>query len=207
MYVKTLNLELFNYLESADYCVLELFCCFVFLLVIAPDVMRSDEDADTFKAPPLKSEDAGLTLHDVMLAEKSDFDAKMNRIARRKKWLKANQQLLSTLLSYGVLHGSCGGGLASMHMELLLLLQELQQEQTRQQLLSPLPFPTTLPLLSASVASAKMVIADPIQHLQGMCQDLLHSIIELQTPPSTDMMPSKVMEQWWRSAFIYNLSM
>lgn len=51
-------------------------------------------------------------------------------------------------------------------MELVLLLQELQQEKTQQQLLSPLPFPTTLPLLSASVACNKTVIADPIRHLQ-----------------------------------------
>lgn len=51
-------------------------------------------------------------------------------------------------------------------MELVLLLQELQQEKTQQQLLSPLPFPTTLPLLSACVAGNKTVIADPVRHLQ-----------------------------------------
>ena len=53
-----------------------------------------------------------------------------------------------------------------MRMELVLLLQELQQEKTQQQLLSPLPFPTTLPLLSASVACNKTVVADPVRHLQ-----------------------------------------
>jgi hypothetical protein len=43
-------------------------------------------------------------------------------------------------------------------MELILLLQELQQEKPSNKLLStPLPFPTTLPLLSASVASSKTV--------------------------------------------------
>lgn len=51
-------------------------------------------------------------------------------------------------------------------MELVLLLQELQQEKTQQQLLSPLPFPTTLPLLSACVAGNKTVSADPIKYLQ-----------------------------------------
>lgn len=69
-------------------------------------------------------------------------------------------------MSYCSLHGASGGGLASVRMELVLLLQELQQEKTQQQLLSPLPFPTTLPLLSASVACNKTVIADPIRHLQ-----------------------------------------
>lgn len=80
--------------------------------------------------------------------------------------LSANETLLRTLLSYCSLHGASGGGLASVRMELVLLLQELQQEKTQQQLLSPLPFPTTLPLLSACVAGNKTVIADPIRYLQ-----------------------------------------
>lgn len=78
----------------------------------------------------------------------------------------ANQTLLRTLLSYCCLHGASGGGLASVRMELILLLQELHQEKTQRQLLSPLPFPTTLPLLSASVACHKTVVTDPIRHLQ-----------------------------------------
>ncbi|XP_069136751.1 dmX-like protein 2 [Argopecten irradians] len=124
------------------------------------------------------------TLHEVILAEKMDFEAKLERMARRKQWLRSNQQLLRTLASYCVLQGSGGGGLASVEMELLLLLQELQQDKPQQQLLSPLPFPTTLPLLSASIASSKTVVADPIQHIQCMTQDLLHSIVELTVPPS-----------------------
>lgn len=106
------------------------------------------------------------TLHEILLQEKQDFEAKVQRAARRKRWLKANETLLRTLLSYCSLHGASGGGLASVRMELILLLQELQQEKTQQQLLSPLPFPTTLPLLSACVAGNKTVIADPIRALQ-----------------------------------------
>lgn len=91
----------------------------------------------------------------------------------------ANETLLRTLLSYCSLHGASGGGLASVRMELVLLLQELQQEKTQQQLLSPLPFPTTLPLLSACVAGNKTVIADPIKYLQSQTVDMLQSIIKL----------------------------
>lgn len=61
-------------------------------------------------------------------------------------------------------------------MELMLLLQELQQEKTHQQLLSPLPFPTSLPLLAASVASSKTVIADPIRYLQSLTHDMLQMV-------------------------------
>lgn len=71
-------------------------------------------------------------------------------------------------------------------MELVLLLQELQQEKTQQQLLSPLPFPTTLPLLSACVAGNKTVIADPIKYLQSQTVDMLQSIIKLMPFPGLE---------------------
>uniref|UniRef100_A0A1B0A9X2 RAVE complex protein Rav1 C-terminal domain-containing protein n=1 Tax=Glossina pallidipes TaxID=7398 RepID=A0A1B0A9X2_GLOPL len=118
------------------------------------------------------------TLHEILMHEKQDFEAKVMRAAKRKRWLKANETLLRTLLSYCSLHGASGGGLASVRMELVLLLQELQQEKTQQQLLSPLPFPTTLPLLSACVAGNKTVIADPIKYLQSQTVDMLQSIIK-----------------------------
>ena len=89
--------------------------------------------------------------------------------------LVANETLLRTLLSYCSLHGATGG-LASVRMELVLLLQELQQEKTHQQLLSPLPFPTSLPLLAASVASSKTVVADPIRYLQVLSHDMLQTV-------------------------------
>ena len=38
------------------------------------------------------------TLHEVMMAEKADFEAKVERATKRKAWLKANQTLLRTLL-------------------------------------------------------------------------------------------------------------
>lgn len=123
------------------------------------------------------------TLHEILMQEKQDFEAKVQRAAKRKRWLKSNETLLRTLLSYCSLHGASGGGLASVRMELILLLQELQQEKTQQQLLSPLPFPTTLPLLSACVAGNKTVIADPIRHLQQQTHDMLQTVVDLRGPP------------------------
>ncbi|XP_035791967.1 dmX-like protein 2 isoform X1 [Anopheles albimanus] len=123
------------------------------------------------------------TLHEILIQEKQDFEAKVHRAARRKRWLKANETLLRTLLSYCSLHGASGGGLASVRMELVLLLQELQQEKTQQQLLSPLPFPTTLPLLSACVAGNKTVIADPLRYLQSHTHDMLQTMVNMRMPP------------------------
>ncbi|XP_022257757.1 dmX-like protein 2 isoform X5 [Limulus polyphemus] len=126
------------------------------------------------------------TLHEILQADKQDFEAKLRRAYKRKQWLKANETLLRTLLSYCSLHGAQGGGLAAVRMELILLLQELQQDRSQQQLLSPLPFPTTLPLLAASVACQKTVIADPIRHLQAMTHDILRCITEIGNPPSVN---------------------
>ncbi|XP_036319807.1 dmX-like protein 2 [Rhagoletis pomonella] len=123
------------------------------------------------------------TLHEILMQEKYDFEAKVFRAAKRKRWLKANETLLRTLLSYCSLHGASGGGLASVRMELVLLLQELQQEKTQQQLVSPLPFPTTLPLLSACVAGNKTVSADPIKYLQSQTVDMLQTIIKIAPLP------------------------
>ena len=140
------------------------------------------------------------SLHEILVQEKLDFEAKVQRAAKRKRWLRgdqphflvinqphvvvvANEILLRTLLSYCSLHGATGG-LASVRMELVLLLQELQQEKTHQQLLSPLPFPTSLPLLAASVASSKTVIADPIRYLQCLIHDMLQTVSS--TTPSNN---------------------
>lgn len=45
----------------------------------------------------------------------------------KRQWLIKYQSLLRMFLSYCILHGSHGGGLASVRMELILLLQESQQ--------------------------------------------------------------------------------
>ncbi|CAG0916295.1 unnamed protein product [Notodromas monacha] len=126
------------------------------------------------------------TLHEILLADKADFEAKIERAVKRKQWLRANQTLLRTLQSYCSLHGASGGGLASVRMELVLLLQELQQERAisglgaaQNHLSSPLPLPTTLPLLAASVAPDKTVVYDPIKHLQSLAHDLLQASVEI----------------------------
>ncbi|XP_039758479.1 dmX-like protein 2 isoform X1 [Pararge aegeria] len=131
------------------------------------------------EAPPLPEKP---TLHQLLIREKADFEAKVQRAVRRKKWLKANETLLRTLLSYCSLHGAGGGGLASVRMELVLLLQELGQDKQHQQLLSPLPFPTTLPLLAAAVATNNTVVADPVRHLQSVAHDMLGTLGELGIP-------------------------
>ena len=146
----------------------------------------AEEFASDRATPRGSHSDAGEskpTLHEILLQDKMDFEVKLERATKRKEWLRANEALLRTLLSYCSLHGAQGGGLASVRMELILLLQELQQEQNQHQLLSPLPFSTTLPLLAASVACQKTVIADPIRHLQCITHDIMQTMIDFDGPP------------------------
>lgn len=59
--------------------------------------------------------------------ERRRLQAKQLHAERRKAWLRKNQALLRVFLSYCSLHGAKGGGVTSVRMELLFLLQESQQ--------------------------------------------------------------------------------
>ncbi len=98
-------------------------------------------------------------LHEQVLKDQCTFQAKINRLNKRKEWLRSNELLLRTFLSYCSLHSASGGGLSSVKMELVLLMQELVEDRSMKQLLLPVPVPTTIPLLSASIATSKNVVA------------------------------------------------
>ncbi|CAJ0940690.1 unnamed protein product [Ranitomeya imitator] len=124
--------------------------------------------------------------------ERRRLQAKREHSEKRKWWLQKNQALLRVFLSYCSLHGAQGGGLASVRMELKFLLQESQQETTVKQLQSPLPLPTTLPLLSASIAVTKTVIANPVLYLNNHIHDILYTIVQMKNPPHPDNQDPKV---------------
>ncbi|XP_069932130.1 dmX-like protein 1 isoform X5 [Oryctolagus cuniculus] len=110
----------------------------------------------------------------------------------KRQWLLKYQSLLRMFLSYCVLHGSHGGGLASVRMELILLLQESQQETSEPLFTSPLSEQTSVPLLFACTASAKTVVANPLLHLSNLTHDILHAIISFESPPHPDLQSNKV---------------
>ncbi|KAK9542420.1 hypothetical protein VZT92_000285 [Zoarces viviparus] len=124
--------------------------------------------------------------------ERRRLQAKQQHSERRKAWLRKNQALLRVFLSYCSLHGAKGGGVTSVRMELLFLLQESQQETTVKQLQSPLPLPTTLPLLSACIATTKTVIANPVLHLSNHIHDILHTVTLMETTPHPEVLDDRV---------------
>lgn len=107
----------------------------IFISVTGGSVFDDFEETDDILEPTHKTRTVSIrsdtsvgkaSLHEVIKAEKLDLQSKVARMARRKAWLKCNQHLLRTLASYCILQGSGGGGLASVHMELLLLLQVIK---------------------------------------------------------------------------------
>uniref|UniRef100_G1RML6 DmX-like protein 1 n=1 Tax=Nomascus leucogenys TaxID=61853 RepID=G1RML6_NOMLE len=110
----------------------------------------------------------------------------------KRQWLLKYQSLLRMFLSYCILHGSHGGGLASVRMELILLLQESQQETSEPLFSSPLSEQTSVPLLFACTANAKTVVANPLLHLSNLTHDILHAIINFGSPPHPDIQSNKV---------------
>ncbi|XP_067839110.1 dmX-like protein 1 isoform X5 [Heptranchias perlo] len=113
-------------------------------------------------------------------------------LQRRRLWLRQNQPLLRMFLSYCSLHGSHGGGLASVRMELILLLQESQQEHSVKQTTSPSLQLASIPLLFACTASAKIVVANPILHLSNLTHDIVHTIVEFDSPPHPDIRNNQI---------------
>ena len=105
----------------------------------------------------------------------STFETKMKRLIRRRQWIKSNEHLLRTLLSFTSVHGMHGGGLASVRMELLLLMHELYRDR-RTQLKHPLPFPTQVPLLIANLSGTISVSHNAISYLRDLSQDLLRTM-------------------------------
>ncbi|KAM3868516.1 dmX-like protein 1 [Diretmus argenteus] len=110
----------------------------------------------------------------------------------RRNWLQSNQSLLRMFLSYCSLHGSHGGGLASVRMELILLLQESHQDDTTQSGVTPCSHPASIPLLLACTANAKTVVANPIVHLTNLTHDILHTINALDSPPHPDVVNNEI---------------
>ncbi|MGH0142219.1 UNVERIFIED_CONTAM: hypothetical protein FKN15_038350 [Acipenser sinensis] len=66
-----------------------------------------------------------------------------------------------------------------------------ERETTVKQLQSPLPLPTTLPLLSASIAATKTVIANPVLHLSNHIHDIMYTILQMDSPPHPNIHDDK----------------
>lgn len=78
-----------------------------------------------------------------------------------------------------------------------------KQETTVKQLQSPLPLPTTLPLLSASIASTKTVIANPVLYLNNHIHDILYTIVQMKSPPHPNVEDVKVMKSFQETLNVF----
>ncbi|KAM9821767.1 dmX-like protein 1 isoform 3-T3 [Syngnathus typhle] len=110
----------------------------------------------------------------------------------RRHWLKSNQPLLRMFLSYCSLYGSHGGGLASVRMELILLLQESHQDNGSPSAMTACCQHTSIPLLMACTANMKTVVANPIVYLTNLTHDILQTINALNSPPHPDFVHNEI---------------
>ncbi|XP_041031326.1 dmX-like protein 2 isoform X4 [Carcharodon carcharias] len=184
-----LRFQLYNWLEKEIYAMHQI--CNYKTEAIDSAIEIDKKTSSSFDQEELTEniEGASYERHQI---DRRRLQAKQEHAERRKWWLRKNQALLRVFLSYCSLHGAQGGGLASVRMELIFLLQESQQETTVKQLQSPLPLPTTLPLLSASIASTKTVIANPVMHLSNHIHDVLYTVVQMNFPPLPGLKDEKV---------------
>ncbi|KAM9744364.1 dmX-like protein 1 isoform 4-T5 [Menidia menidia] len=111
---------------------------------------------------------------------------------KRRQWLLSNQPLLRMFLSYCSLHGSHGGGLASVRMELILLLQESHQDDSTKSLAALSSQPSSIPLLMACTVNVKTVVANPTVYLTNLTHDILQTINALDSPPHPDVVNNEI---------------
>lgn len=72
-------------------------------------------------------------------------------------------------------------------------MQELIEDRSIKQLFQSVPVPTTIPLLSASVASSKNVIAGPIQMIQSLVSEILTSVSCLQSQSNPTIFDNSII--------------
>lgn len=112
----------------------------------------------------------------------NNLETKMKRSLRRRHWLQSNEHLLRTLVSFTSLHGMHGGGLASVRIELILLLQELYRDR-RTALKNPIPLPTQVPLLIANLSGITSISNTAFNYIRDLSQDLLRTMNKWSTLP------------------------
>ncbi|NP_001368760.1 RAVE complex protein Rav1 C-terminal domain-containing protein [Caenorhabditis elegans] len=105
---------------------------------------------------------------------------------KRITWLKANQKLLRSFTSFCTLHSAHNHRLASVLMELLLLLLNVQRDGdddiVSKQLMAT--GVNTFPLLDAAVSTPKMFVSSPLAYIENQGSDLLAAISELSDVPN-----------------------
>uniref|UniRef100_A0A8R1HL41 WD_REPEATS_REGION domain-containing protein n=1 Tax=Caenorhabditis japonica TaxID=281687 RepID=A0A8R1HL41_CAEJA len=94
---------------------------------------------------------------------------------QQNSWLVVNQKLLRTFTSFCTLHSAHNSKMASVLMELLLLLLHVQKGSKN----DASTLGNTFPLFEAVTSSQKMFVSSPLAFIENQCFDLLSAINEL----------------------------
>ena len=156
--------------------------------VVVGSYTETDESPSVSSLGAKVNSSQAPSLHELILADNEDWKTRRTDLAQRRKWLACHHNFLRTLLSYCILHDSACGVLATVRMELLLLIQEsLHEKNSTRSLASPLPMPSdSIPLITSSISSSKTVVADPLTYLCHISRDILRAVLDFSIPPHPD---------------------
>lgn len=139
---------------------------------LLPQIAENEEERD--------EEDS---LHEKVIEDQEKLFAKIERQTKRKQWLRNNELLIRILLGYCSEQSGGGSDLASVHIELVLLIQELIEYREVKKLASPVPPPISIPLLTSMIINSKTIVASPIRIIQGIITDILMTTINMKNNP------------------------
>ncbi|GMT07275.1 hypothetical protein PENTCL1PPCAC_29449, partial [Pristionchus entomophagus] len=185
-----LRYQLFHWLEK-EVDVLKSLCDY---RTSEPEEHHVDEPVEEH----VEDENTPSALHEMISKDRALMAARYKIAMHRRKWLVSNQKLLRSFTSFCALHSAQNHRLTSALMELLLLLLELQKDNSSSSLRETLPDMNSFPLLVASVSSYKMFVSSPLAFIENQNYDLLMSITELVHVPKLDHSIKKVF-------ILYNL--
>ncbi|KAK5967217.1 hypothetical protein GCK32_000230 [Trichostrongylus colubriformis] len=144
--------------------------------VMGDDNMLKAESWSSYRDSPISDDIDG-----------SKIVACENKATDKWMWLRCNQNLLRSFISFCVLHSAQNHRLSSALMELLSLLLELQKD-------------TNVKCSNTeSTSSPRMLFSSPLSFIKNQCYDLLTTVTDLVTVPDVENHMQKAYK-------LYNLS-
>ncbi|KAL3102156.1 hypothetical protein niasHS_003565 [Heterodera schachtii] len=132
-------------------------------------------------------------LHEAIHQDRSELRERVRLTLRRRNWLRRHRRLLFTLAAYCALQSAKNSRLIAVQMELLLLLLEVQQNESPPDAqfshAESLPGIHSFPLLVSSISSTNVsasLLTSPLRFMMDQYVTLIQTINEQNRPPQID---------------------
>ncbi|KAK6110658.1 RAVE protein 1 C terminal family protein [Brugia pahangi] len=129
---------------------------------------------------------SSMILHKTVHMDREEISTRCHHVLNRRRWLRTNQKLVHTFISYCTLHNSQSHRLTAALMEFLLLQMEVQQDCGPKLFVSESLPAHSFPLFVASVSQWEMFAPSPLSFIKRLCSDILLSLVDLSEPPQIE---------------------